>query len=166
MSIAGHSLRLNALFLLCLLVAFTFESSHTCDQQTHAVTPPVTSTLTSSDLASPDVESMPRTSSSYTVELVSTHKSEFVFDATYRITNVSSESISPLDVGVLSAYQIDWLTASSADASGSRVSSVYGTKLQPGQSIEITKAWMIENPDAGVYLNWQDLERGVSYELG
>lgn len=168
MKLAKPSLKLQALIILCLTLVVTLEASCTSDQQTHAVVEELSTTLSASDLAEVQGKAMVASrsaSSLYDVEIVATNKSEYVFDVTYKVTNLSDTAMSPLEFGVISAYQIDWLTASSSDASGNRVSSVYGTLLQPGQSMEITKAWMLVNPNADVYLEWKDLIEGETYEL-
>ena len=164
MQLTKPSLKLQALIILCLTLVITLEASYTTDHQTHAVVEGLSTTLSASDLA--EVKNEPVVASSlYDVEIVATNKSKYVFDVTYKVTNLSDTAISPLEFGVISAYQIDWLTASSSDASGNRVSSIYGTLLQPGQSMEITKAWMLVNPNADVYLEWKDLIEGETYEL-
>lgn len=168
MKLAKPSLKLQALIILCLMPVVTLGASCTPYQQTHAVVEGLSTTISASDLARAQDESVMAsrsTSDLYDVEIVATNKSEYVFDVTYKVTNLSDTAISPLELGVISAYQIDWLTASSSDASGNRVSSVYGALLQPGQSMEITKAWMLVNPNADVYLEWKDLIEGETYEL-
>ena len=168
MKLAKPSLKLQALIILCLMLVVTLEASRTSDQQTHAVVEELSTTLIASDLAEVKNEAVVASRSAsnwYDIEIVSKNKSEYVFDVTYKVTNLSDTAISPLEFGVISAYQIDWLTASSSDASGNKVSSVYGTLLQPGQSMEITKAWMLVNPNADVYLEWKDLIEGETYEL-
>ena len=168
MKLAKPSLKLQALIILCLTLVITLEASRTSDQQTHAVVEGLSTTLSASDLAQIQGEAMVASRSAsnlYDVEIVATNKSKYVFDVTYKVTNLSDNARSPLEFGVISAYQIDWLTVSSSDASGNKVSSVYGTLLQPGQSMEITKAWMLVNPNADVYLEWKDLIEGETYGL-
>ena len=168
MKLTKPSLKLQALIIICLTLVITLEASRTSDQQTHAVVEELPTTLSASDLAKVKNEPMVASrsaSSLYDVEIVATNKSKYVFDVTYKITNLSDTARSPLEFGVISAYQIDWLAASSSDVSDNKVSSVYGTLLQPGQSMEITKAWMLVNPNADVYLEWKDLIEGETYEL-